>query len=188
MSEGLAKVDVGLRIAAYDEAKVTILTEGNNVKHLTRWAQLHFPEDVGVFEGLESYSSDSQLLTYGRLLGRMNTNTHFVVVWDCDAAGKVEDLLGELPSGAKVTPFAFARRENSIARNGIENNYDEAILEPYSTKTTGSDGKLLSRGFQSNRKTEFADHILQKGARQHFVQFQDLHNIVSGILRPTENR
>ena len=44
LSEGLATVDVGLRIAAYDGAKVTILTEGNNAKHLKKWARLHFPE------------------------------------------------------------------------------------------------------------------------------------------------
>ena len=64
----------------------------------------------------------------------MNTNTHFVVVWDCDAASKAETLRGELPSAAKVTPFAFAKRpDNAIAERGIENNYDEEILEPYST-------------------------------------------------------
>ena len=103
-------------------------------------------------------------------------------MWDCDAAGKAEALRGELPSGAKVTPFAFARRENAIARNGIENNYDEDILEPYSTTTTGGDGELLSRGFQSNRKTEFADHILREGTPQCFTNFQDLRDIVSGIL------
>ena len=51
LSEGLATVDVGLRIAAYDEAKVTILTEGHNAKHLKRWVELHFPKDVHVFEG-----------------------------------------------------------------------------------------------------------------------------------------
>ena len=186
LSEGLATVDVGLRIAAYDGAKVTILTEGNNVKHLKRWAHLYFPKDVHVFEGLESYSSDSQLLTYGRLLGRLNTNTHFVVVWDCDATGKAEALRGELPSSTRVTPFAFASRENTIARNGIENNYYEDILEPYSTKTTGSDDKLLSRGFQSNRKTEFANHVLREGTLQYFANYQDLHDIVSGILGPTE--
>ena len=184
--EGLATVDVGIRIAAYDGAKVTILTEGNNVKHLKGWAHLYFPKDVHVFEGLESYSSDSQLLTYGRLLGRLNTNTHFVVVWDCDATGKAEALRGELPSSTRVTPFAFARRENTIARNGIENNYYEDILEPYSTKTTGSDNKLLSRGFQSNRKTEFANHVLREGTLQYFANYQDLHDIVSGILGPTE--
>ena len=186
MSEGLATVDVGLTIAAYDEAKVTILTEGSNTKHLRKWVDLNFQEDVRVFEELEQHTNDIQLLAYGRLLARMVTNTHFVVVWDCDATGKAEALRGELPSSTRVTPFAFARRENTIARNGIENNYCEDILEPYSTKTTGSDDKLLSRGFQSNRKTEFANHVLREGTPQYFANYQDLHDIVSGILGPTE--
>ena len=182
LSESLATVDVGLRIAAYDGAKVTILSEGYNTKHLKRWAQLHFPEDVHVFEGLESYSSDSQLLTYGRLLGKMDTNTHFVIVWDCDADSKAKELGSELPSVAKVTSFAFARRENAIARNGIENNYDEEILEPYSTTTTDNDGTLLNRGFHGNRKSEFADHILQYGTSQYSIHFQELHDVVGEIL------
>ena len=183
LSEGLATVDVGLRIAAFDGAKVTILTEGHNAKHLKKWAQLYFPEDVHVFEGLESYSNDSQLLTYGQLLGRMNTNTHFVIVWDCDAAKRAETLRQELSDAAKVTPFAFQRRqENSIADRGIENNYDAEILECYSTTTRRSDGTLLARGFQNDRKTEFANHVLQQGTPEYFTHFQELHEIVSGIL------
>ena len=177
LSQGLATVDVGLRIAAYDEAKVTILTEGNNAKHLKRWAQLHFPEEVHVFEGLEANSSDTQLLTYGRFLARVDPNTHFVVVWDCDAADKAEALRRELPEDARVTPFAFSKRENTIARNGIENNYDEGILEPYSTTTTGNDGTVLSRGFQGNRKTEFADHVLQQGTAEYFTNFRELKDL-----------
>ena len=125
LSEGLATVDMGLRIAAYEGARVTILTEGNNAKHLRRWVELNFPKDVHVFEELEQRRSASELLTYGRLLGRMNTNTHFVIVWDCDAAGMADTLRGELSGTSKVTPFAFTRRiENTITKNGIENNYD----------------------------------------------------------------
>ena len=184
LSEGLATVDVGLRIAAYDGAKVTILSEGHNTKHLKRWAELSFPRDVHVFEELEQHTNDQQLLEYGRLLGKMDTNTHFVIVWDCDAAGKAEALRSELPNGTKVTPFAFASRENAIAHNGIENNYDEEILEPYSTTTTGNDGTLLSRGFQSNRKAEFAKHVLQHGTSQYFTHFQELYDIVSETLGP----
>ncbi len=184
LSEGLAAVDVGLKIAAYDEARVTILTEGHNVKHLKKWAELHFPNDVRVFEGLEHYTSDHQLFLYGQLLGKVNTNTHFVVVWDCDASDKAEALQQELPPTAKVTPFAFAQRpNNTIARKGIENMYDEAILEPYSTTTTGSDGTLLSRGFQNNRKTEFANHVLKHGTLQYFTHFQDLRATISETLK-----
>ena len=183
LSEGLATVDVGLRIAAYDGAKVTILTEGHNAKHLKRWVELNFPEDVHVFEELEQHTNDNQLLAYGRLLGKMHTNTHFVIVWDCDAAGKAEALRSELPDAADVTPYAFQRRQgNMIADRGIENNYDDEILEPYSTTTTRSDGTLLDRGFQNDRKTEFANHVLQHGTSQYFTNFQDLRDIVSRIL------
>ena len=183
LSEGLATVDVGLRIAASNEARVTILTEGHNTKHLLRWVELNFPEGVHVFEELPEHTGDSQLLTYGRLLARMNATTHFVIVWDCDASGKAETLRAELPADARVSPFAFTRRtDNTIARSGIENNYDEEVLEPYSTTTVQSDGTLLARGFQGNRKTEFADYILKYGTPAYFTNFQDLHGIVSDIL------
>ena len=183
LSEGLATVDVGLRIAAYDEAKVTILTEGNNAKHIKRWIELNFREDVRVFDELEAHTNHDKLLAYGRLLAKMNTSTHFVVVWDCDAEEKAKTLSRELPEGAKITAYAFPEQpENTLARKGIENNYDESILEPYSTRTTSSDGTLLGRGFQSNRKAEFANHVLQHGTPQYFTNYQELHDIVIGIL------
>ena len=183
LSEGLATVDVGLRIAAYDRARVTILSEGNNSKHLKRWVELNFPTDVHVFEELEEHRNDSQLLTYGRLLGRMNTNSHFVVVWDCDAAKKAESLRQDLPGDSKVTPFVFQRRkDNTIVRNGIENNYDEHILEPFTIRKSDNDGNFLGREFQKHRKTEFADHVLQDGTGEYFTHFQDLHSIVSELL------
>ena len=187
LSEGLATVDVGLRIAAYDQAKVTILSEGHNAKHLKRWVELNFPDEAHVFDGLEQHSNDTQLLAYGRLLARINTNTHFLIVWDCDAEGKAATLREELPNGAKITPYAFKKRsDNTIADRGIENNYDEEVLMPYSIKTTRSDGTLLNRGFDNSRKTEFANHVLQEGTPQYFINFQDLHDIVIGILGAPE--
>ena len=182
LSEGLATVDTGLRIAAYDEAKVTILTEGHNARHLKRWAQLNFPQDVHVFEELAEHRSDSQLLTYGRLLGMMNTNTHFVIVWDCDASGKAETLRGELPSAANVTPFAFKRIDNKITLKGIENNYDEEILEPFSFKKVSNDNKVLGHELLKGRKVDFANHVLQHGTAEYFIHFQDLQTLVNGIL------
>lgn len=184
LSEGLAAVDLGLRIAAYDEAKVTILTEGNNTKHLKRWVELYFPKDVHVFEGLEHYSSDRQLLFYGRLLAKMNTKTHFVVVWDCDAAAKAEKLRQELSNSAKVTPFAFAKRQdNAIVCSGIENNYAEDILEPF-TYEKPDDNDELQRGFKHHKKTEFAFHVLQKGTCKYFTNYEDLRVIVEELLGP----
>ena len=186
LSEGLATVDVGLRIAAYDAAKVTILSEGHNAKHLKRWVDLNFPADVHVFEELGQYTNDEQLLTYGRLLGRMNTNTHFVVVWDCDAKGKAETLRGQLPSAAKVEAYAFKKRlDNTIADSGIENIYDEEVLKPFSNTVTNHEGAIVARSFQNSRKTEFANHVLQNGTAEYFTHLQDLHDIISGILDST---
>ena len=186
LSEGLATVDMGLRIASSDEAKVTILTEGNNAKHLKRWVDLNFPEDVHVFEGLEHQTNDQQLLEYGRLLGKMITNTHFVVVWDCDAGRKAKTLEGELSGGGSITPFAFAKRkDNTIADSGIENNYDEETLKPFCNTTIDNDGSVVARSLPSNRKTEFANDVLQNGTSEYFTNFQDLYDIISGILGST---
>ena len=55
LSEGLATIDTGLRIAASGgEVPITILTEGNNTLHLKRWAKLFFPGKVKVFEDLQT--------------------------------------------------------------------------------------------------------------------------------------
>ena len=183
LSEGLAIVDVGLRIAAYNEAKVTILTEGNNVNHLKAWAKLYFPEDVRVFEGIEDHSGKNQLVLYGRLLAEMNLNTHFVVVWDCDADKSANELRASLPSGSQVTAFAFPKRsDNQIATRGIENNYDAKILEPYSTTTRDSEEAVIGQGFDGRRKTEFADHVLQCGTQDYFKNYQELYEIVEGLI------
>ena len=52
LSEGIATVDTGLRIAAHDGARVTILSEGHNALHLKRWTEIFFPGNVRVFEEL----------------------------------------------------------------------------------------------------------------------------------------
>ena len=160
------------------------MTEGHNARHLARWAELNFPGNVHVFDRLTKHTSKSQLLAYGRLLANMDPGTHFVVVWDCDAADEAETLRKELTRGAKVTPFAFKRRsENTITHKGIENNYEEAILEPYVIKKTDSGDRLLGREFNDSHKKAFADHVRRYGRRDYFAHFGDLGAVVNGILR-----
>ena len=161
-------MDAGLRIAAYDEAKVTILTEGNNAGHLKRWVQLNFSNDVHVFAELAQHRSASQLLAYGRLLWKDEHEHALCYRVDCDAADEAEILRRELSSAAKVMPFSFRRRQdNMIARNGIENNYDEKFLRPFSISKVDNDGNLLGREFPKNRKTEFANHVLERGTSEY---------------------
>ena len=187
LSEGIATVDAGLRIAASDEAEVIILTEGHNARHLKRWVELNFPEGVHVFDKLAQHTSKGQLLAYGRMLAAMDPVSNFVIVWDCDAAKQAQTLRQELPSGAKVTPFAFTRRENKIIKSGIENNYDEELLSPYTiSRRDNQDGRVLPPVFNSARKTEFADHVCHHGTSAYFTHFEDLHKVIAGIFASFE--
>ncbi len=187
LSEGLATVDAGLRIAALSgDVDVTILTEGHNARHLQRWVELNFPQDVQVFDKLTAYTNKSQLFSYGLMLGAMQPETHFVVVWDCDASKEAQKLREQLPGGAKVTPFAFCERDNQIAKGGIENNYEEDILEPFSVTISDHEGRELNRSFDGRRKTEFADHVRQNGDDTYFKYFEGLRAIVAGILDSTK--
>ena len=133
--------------------------------------------------GLSRIVAIASCSPYGRLLGRVSTNTHFVVVWDCDAAvARPQPCAVNCPVVPRSRRLHSLHGRNKFARNGIENNYDEEILEPYSTTTMSNDGTLLGHGFQSNRKAEFANDVLRQGTSQYFTHFQELHRIVSEIL------
>ena len=184
LSEGLATIDTGLRIAASGEATpVTILTEGLNTFHLKRWVELFFPGKIHVFDELPARTGKDQLLTYGQLLAKMNANSHFLIVWDCDARGKAKQLSDELSGSAKVTVFSFEKRENRIAPKGIENQYDEEILKPFAVRSAEySTDKEISLSFDKGKKDKFAKHIFDNGLKEHFRHFDDLKLVVSGIL------
>ena len=158
LSEGLATIDTGLRIAASEGAvPITILTEGHNALHLKKWASLFFPKQVDVFDELPDRTGKDQLLTYGQLLAKMNANSHFLIVWDCDAKGIAKKLSDELSGSAKITAFSFEKRENRIAYGGIENMYDEKYLEGYSNITSEvATGREVARSISGTKKTEFA--------------------------------
>ena len=56
---------------------------------------------------LPERTNKSYSLAYGHLLGSMDPATHFVIVWDCDAAPPARALQTEFDDHAKVTPFTF---------------------------------------------------------------------------------
>lgn len=182
LSEGLCTVDAGLRIAAYDGAKVTILTEGHNARHLKRWASLHFGNDVRVFDELVDATSASQLGTYGRLLANLATNSEFVIVWDCDATGHYKELRKHLSPSSRVRAHLLGRRENGIATGGIENKYDEELLSEFANTTTGPDGEVVARTLGSDQKARLADYIFKKGTVDDFRHFEDLYATVDAAL------
>ncbi len=148
--------------------------------------ELNFPQDVQIFDKLAAHTNKNQLFSYGLMLGAMQPETHFVVVWDCDASKEAQKLREQLPGNAKVTPFAFCQRANRIAKGGIENNYEEDVLAPFSVTISDNEGRELSRNFDGRRKTEFADHVRQNGDENYFKYFEDLRTVVAGILDSTK--
>lgn len=183
LSEGLATVDTGLKIATFRNSGVTILTEGNNTKHLRRWVELFFPNgEVSVFEGLEAYTGKSELVLYGRMLAMINASSHFLLVWDCDAEKEANSLASELPPGANITAFALSKRADTIIAKGIENNYDQDLLMSYVNKTTGPDEEVIGYTISQQRKKDFAAYISEHGTVSDFAHFEGLRAAVSEIL------
>ena len=184
LSEGLATIDNGLRIAASSKAApITILSEGNNTLHLKRWAQLFFPDKVNVFDELPRHRNKDQLEAYGRLLANININSHILIVWDCDAKGNAKRLTKELTSTQNVTAFCFEQRSDTKESKGIENKYDDMYLSEFSTVSydTGTNN-LVSRNMSSKNKKEFAEHVFKCGTKKYFEHFDDLNREVEIIL------
>ena len=182
LSEGIATVDTGLKIAIGAPAPITILTEGLNAIHLKKWASFFFPNQLHVFDKLPDKTSKSQLKTYGQLLSRMKTNSHILIVWDCDAEKTARELSKELTSASNITAFSFRKRENRIADTGIENAYETELLERFTNVTTGPDGELVDRTIGKNNKKAFANHVFSEATEEYFGHFTELQAVVERIL------
>ena len=185
LSEGLATIDTGLKIATWEgTAPITILTEGNNTLHLKKWAELFFPGKIDVFEELPDRRNKNQLLAYGQLLAKMEPSSHFLIIWDCDAEDEAKKLSDELSESSEVTAFSFRKRQNQIASRGIENMYDEKYLEGYSNITSEvATGKEVDRSISKTKKTEFAKHVFSEGTVEYFKHYHDLNTVVEEVLR-----
>ena len=189
LSDGIATLDTGLRIAATAAAPVTIISEGNNALHLKRWANIFFPNDVHVYDQLTNHTSAQDLRSYARILANMNPESHLLFVWDCDQRSKSKGLLAELPRDGKVEGFVLRTEDNPLAPSGIENKYSEDILTPYLTETREiSTGNVIARQFDGRKKKRFARHIERNGEQTHFARFDDLHEVVSRLVKRAATR
>ena len=164
LSEGLATIDAGLKIASSESAApITILSEGNNVLHLKKWAKLLFPGQVEVFGELRNRTGKNELSSYGRLLAKVQTNSHFLIVLDCDATKELQSLQKDIAGSTTVTAFAFEKRSNQLAPKGIENLYDEEYLNGFITTSTSKATGRVSESISNDDKIVFARHVLENG-------------------------
>ena len=183
LSDGIATLDTGLRIATADDRPVTIVTEGKNALILRRWATLHFPNDVSVFDQLPNRTGASQLQSYALILSKMRPDAQLLFVWDCDQADKIERLAQDIGPDTRVSTHVLSHRDNEIAERGIENKFEADVIRPYAEETRdAASHETLRVSFRKDRKTAFAEHIAQHGTKEDFRHFQDLHDAVLEIL------
>ncbi|MYJ75126.1 MAG: AAA family ATPase [Gammaproteobacteria bacterium] len=189
LSEGLATIEAGLTIAASESAApITILSEGNNALHLKRWAELFFPGKVDVFDKMISATGKDQLASYARLLAKVTTNSHWLLVWDCDAratANRVRKELGDSPS---VTVLAFSKRNNSLAKQGIENLYEEVYLMDFITTSRRESTGESTQSMSGKDKLDFSDHVAQEATKEYFKHFTELEEAVQDLLDNMESK
>ena len=127
-------------------------------------------------------TNNSQLVHYGELLSKMKTNSHILIVWDCDAEKIARKFSAELTSESNVTAFWFWKRENRIADEGIENAYEDELLKPFANVTKGPEGDVISYTIGKNKKTAFANHVSSKATKEYFEHFDELRSVVKRIL------
>ena len=119
---------------------------------------------------------------YARLLAHLETDSHFLFVWDCDAHSVADKVRTELEKSDNVTAFAFSKRENRLAPKGIENLYDEEHLKGFVTTATRKATGESTQNMSGTDKTDFANHVTNEGTRDHFRHYGELEQVVQEIL------
>ena len=112
----------------------------------------------------------------------MTTNSHILIVWDCDAGESARKLSAELSSESSVTAFSFQKQENKIANKGIENAYEAELLRPFTSVTTGPDGEEVRQTIEKDYKKAFADHVSSEATKEYFKHFDELQAVVKRII------
>ena len=187
LSEGLATIEAGLSIAASESAApITILSEGNNSLHLKKWAELFFKRDVQIFDKMTAATGKDQLKSYAKLLAQVTTNSHWLIVWDCDAHAFAAKVREELGDSKNVTIFAFSQRANNLTDRGIENLYEEKYLQGFVTTSERAVNRESTQNMSSKDKLDFANHVAEQATTEYFTHFVELEEVVQRLLETAE--
>jgi predicted ATPase len=177
LTEGFVTLEEGVRVLD-DVArnKLTLITEGGNVRVLERVFQLRSIGGVRVLGGIESSSGKNQLNTLFDFFTRVQHKNPVLFVWDCDVQ-RAPETVGNT--------FAFVIPENpdnTYATRGIENALPQHLLEPFLNQVTRSNG-TITRTFDTSRKRDLVNHVIAEGTAEDFRHFDSLVEMIASILR-----
>lgn len=177
LTEGYATLDHGLRL--FDEIskkKVSIITEGNNTIIIKKALELYGYNDIDIISGAEGRSGKEQLKTLFDFFVRVPHDKKVIFVWDCDVKYSIEE-------SNNTYPFIFNKNtENTIAKKGIENLFNEELFENFKTTIEKSNGEKRVE-FDENRKRDFSDLIISRNNKDDFSNFSSLFNHLDDVLK-----
>jgi energy-coupling factor transporter ATP-binding protein EcfA2 len=168
LTEGFATLEEGLTI--FDEVarnKLSIVTEGHNVKYIERAMHLAGISGASLVEGLEDVAGKSQLKILFDFSHRVNHEKKVLFVWDCDAHYQLTE--------ANNSHYFFLPKNagNALASRGIENMFEEGLFNDYKKTITNSLG-ITKIEFDETRKRDFEKFVLQRKCAEDFRNFESL--------------
>ena len=179
LTESLATVDKGLKL--FDQIsrkKLSIITEGNNIEYIRRAIELFSVENepkIDLLTAFQHRSSKSQLKTLFDFFTLAKPDKKVLFVWDSDFTSKFEEK-------NNTYGFVFEKNPSRLKNTGIESLFADEHLDKFVSKTTDSDGKLVSVHITGDKKQEFKRFILSDGDSEAFNKFRPLIQKINEML------
>jgi ABC-type molybdenum transport system ATPase subunit/photorepair protein PhrA len=181
LSSGLVTLDKGLTI--FDEITkkdFTIISEGRNnniIKKAIEILDRDLTEKIN-FHQQDNSTGISNLIELFKFLKCTNMTKKVLFVFDCDAQNKIKNL----EESENILKYCFIKNtNNSIDTKGIENLFSPELFEGLYTESKSSNGDV-KKTFESNKKKEFEDRILDKAEAIVFENFSSLISRIKKIL------
>ena len=175
LTEGLATLESGFSLLdELSQSELTIITEGRNKNYIKKALELFDCKHVTVLDNLEDITGETQLKTYFKFFSKIAHTQKVLFIWDCDVS--------KIPSDENNTyAYKFENNiENTIAKKGIENLFDESLFDKYSTKIEYSQGEKRIE-FDQRRKADLEEHILSKNNINDFQKFKAMIDYINQI-------
>lgn len=177
LTEGFATLEEGLRIFnEISKQDISIISEGRNVDFIKKALELNNVNDVEVVVGVEDGSGSHQLNTIFHFLTKINHSKKVIIAWDPEISNSHESV-------NNTYPFIFPKNmSNNLAKKGIENLFDGNLFNDFITTTKDSKG-VERKTFDTNRKKDFAQYVIERNNKDDFKNFDSLINKINEIKK-----
>jgi predicted ATPase len=179
LTEGFATLEKGVKL--FDQVSrspVTVISEGHNTKYLESALKHSGIENVEIVTGVENKTGKTQLKVLYDFFSKIPHDKKVIFVWDCDCVD-----YKSLPEVGNTVPFVFSRTENTLAKSGIENLFDEKLFTAEFLVTISKPNEPVLTNFHESSKSKFQQMILGRNNAQDFQNFRAFVEKVNSLLK-----